>query len=187
MIMSTPERRINERFEITLPVSGRCSTSWKNTHPFQGETKDVSSRGFCVKIEGHNGYAEGQDVKFSTRLYSGDFLIKGRGKICWVTTPSEPEPATIMGVMLTRMRHFSLWQERIEVARELLQTARGKLQSEEVSWSANALSNAIKTALHELRTDLPLHSQRSGDIEIVIRNLPQNLRLAILAAVDSSE
>jgi len=53
--------------------------------------------------------------------------------------------------------------------------------------SVNSLSNAIKTVARELRTDLPLHTQRSGDIEIVIRNLPQNLRLAILAAVDSSE
>jgi len=68
---------------------------------------------------------------------------------------------------------------------KLTQAWRAKVVDEDVS--VNSLSNAIKTVARELRTDLPLHSQRSGDIEIVIRNLPQNLRLAILAAVDSSE
>jgi hypothetical protein len=80
---------------------------------------------------------------------------------------------------------LEVMEERVSVARDLLKVAHGKLFDTDISWSSNSVANAIKTALHELRTDLPIAQGGTRDIQIVVKNLPQNLRLAILAAVDS--
>jgi hypothetical protein len=79
---------------------------------------------------------------------------------------------------------LEVMEERVSVARDLLKVAHGKLFDTDISWSSNSVANAIKTALHELRTDLPISQSGGRDIQIVVKNLPQNLRLAILAAVD---
>jgi len=112
--MEFPEKRRYERVHLTLPVNGQCLGTGANNHPFEGETKDVSFEGLCIKINRPNGFEAGQKVNFSTRLYQGDFLIKGEGNVCWIHSLSSPDWPISMGVIVTRMQRYSLWLERIE-------------------------------------------------------------------------
>ena len=108
------EKRRFERVNLKLPVNGHCLGSDDDSHTFRGETQDVSFAGFCIKIDSVNGFKVGQGVKFSTRLYEGDFLIKAQGRVCWVRNLNHPGWPVNMGVMVTKMRHYKLWCERIE-------------------------------------------------------------------------
>jgi c-di-GMP-binding flagellar brake protein YcgR len=66
------ERRRYERVHLELPVSGQCLDVAGDIYPFQGETRDVSFEGFCVKVNSSNGFKVGQNVNFNTRLYRGE-------------------------------------------------------------------------------------------------------------------
>lgn len=113
MGLDFPERRRYERVHLELPVSGQCLGMAGDIYPFQGETRDVSFEGFCIKVNSNNGFKIGQNVNFSTRLYRGDPLIKARGRVCWFhALPSPPWPIN-MGVMLTNMLHYRLWYKRV--------------------------------------------------------------------------
>ena len=112
--MEFSEKRQYERIQLTLPVNGRCLGTGEKTHPFEGETKNVCFKGLCIKINSFNGFEAGQKVKFSTRLYQGDFLIKGEGNVCWIHPLSNPDWPISMGVIVTRMQRYGLWLERIE-------------------------------------------------------------------------
>ena len=116
MVLEFSERRRNERVPLKLPVSGKCiGTARSDIHPFQGETRDVSFGGFCLKLHSINEYLVGQKVSFRTRLYPGDFLIKGHGRVCWVHDLSDPHCPISMGVMVTSLpRYSTLWHERVE-------------------------------------------------------------------------
>jgi len=108
------EGRSCERVELMLPINGQYLGTGTDIHKFEGETTDVSFKGFGVKLKKADGISVGKDVKFNTRLYPGDFLIKAHGKVCWISGRSKPENSVRMGVMLTSMRHYSLWHDRIE-------------------------------------------------------------------------
>ena len=116
MALEFSEKRRNERVPLKLPVSGTCiGAARSDIHPFQGETRDVSFGGFCLKLHSINEYLVGQKVSFRTRLYPGDFLIKGQGRVCWVRATSDPHWPTSMGVVLTSLpRYSTLWHERVE-------------------------------------------------------------------------
>jgi len=107
------ERRRYERVHLELPVSGQCLDVAGDIYPFQGETRDVSFEGFCVKVNSSNGFKVGQNVNFNTRLYRGDPLIKASGRVCWVhALPSPPLPIN-MGVMLTSMLSYRFWYKKV--------------------------------------------------------------------------
>jgi hypothetical protein len=115
MVSEFSERRRNERVPLKLPVSGKCIGTTGDIHHFQGETRDVSFAGFCVKLDSINEYIVGQKVDFETRLYQGNFQIKGRGRVCWVHDLSDPHCPSSMGVMLTSLpRYSTLWHERVK-------------------------------------------------------------------------
>lgn len=108
------ERRRCERVDLKLLVIGQCLGTEGDLHPFQGETRNVSLEGFCLKLDNIDGYTIGQKVSFRTRLYRGDSLIKGHGRVCWVLAQPAPPWPVKMGVMLTSMRQYRRWYERVE-------------------------------------------------------------------------
>jgi hypothetical protein len=113
------EKRSFERIPLTLPVKGRTRTKAFQGHDFQGQILDVCFDGLRIKVDDTNGFKVGQKVKFKTKLYSGDFLVKARGIIRWVNTIKIPNPHINMGVQLTKIRHYRLWYEKVE--HEILQ------------------------------------------------------------------
>lgn len=113
MSLEFSERRRYERVRLELPVSGQCLGVAGDIYPFQGETRNVSFEGFCVKVNSTNGFKVDQDVSFSTRLYKGEPLIKARGRVCWVNALSSPPWPINMGVMLTSMPTYKIWYKKV--------------------------------------------------------------------------
>jgi len=114
MAIEFSEKRHSIRVPLTLPVKGKCLGKLVHSHSFQGETQDVSYEGLCIKVDSINGFKVGQDIEFKTRLYPGDFLLKAKGRVCWVRALPDPDWPINMGVKITHMRHHGLWVERIE-------------------------------------------------------------------------
>ena len=108
------ERRRFKRVPLNLSIIGALPTGFMQNHRFEGETHDISFDGLRIKVETPNGFEVGQKIKFKTRLYVGDFLIKGKGLITWVNGPDEKELMDTIGIKLTRIGHYRLWCERIE-------------------------------------------------------------------------
>ena len=108
------EKRQFERVPLTLPVKGKCLGKLFHSHSFQGETRNVSYEGLCIKVNGTNGFNVGEDVEFKTRLYPGDFFLKVKGIVCWVHSLPDPDWPINVGVKITHMRHKGLLVERIE-------------------------------------------------------------------------
>ena len=108
------EKRRFRRVPLNLHIYGALPTGFMQNHRFEGETQDISFDGLCIKVETPNGFKAGQKVKFKTRLYIGDFLIKGKGLIAWVNGSEEKELTNTVGVKLTKIGHYRLWCERIE-------------------------------------------------------------------------
>ena len=114
MTINSSEKRRHRRIPLTLPISGKCRETRFQNHPFQGETLDMSYEGLCIKVSSMNLFKVGQHVKFKTRLYQGDFLMKCQGEVCWVRNLHDSAWPVNMGVRLTKTRHYGLWVERIE-------------------------------------------------------------------------
>jgi hypothetical protein len=108
------ERRRHQRVQISLPIQGKCLHRLFKSHRFKGETRDLSYDGLCIEIPNRNGFKPGQRLKFKTKLYEGDFSIKGQGTICWVDLPNEEDQPIQMGVKLNHIRRYGTWCERIE-------------------------------------------------------------------------
>jgi hypothetical protein len=114
MAVESSEKRRFKRVPLTLPVKGKCPEKLFHSYLFQGKTRDVSYEGLCIKVDSSNGFKVGQKVKLKTRLYPGDFLLKARGRVCWVHGLPDPEWPVNMGVKMTHTRRYGLWVERIE-------------------------------------------------------------------------
>ena len=114
MAAELSEKRRHKRVPVVLPVSGKCRETLFQNHPFQGEIRNMSYEGLCIKVNSVNGFEVGQHVKIKTRLYQGDFLFKCQGEVCWVRSLHESAWSVDMGVRVTKMRHYGLWIERIE-------------------------------------------------------------------------
>ena len=114
LAIESSEKRHSQRVPLTLPVKGKCLGKSFHGHAFQGETQDVSYEGLCIKVATINAFTVGQDIEFKTRLYPGDFLLKAKGRVCWVRALPNSDRPINMGVKITRMRHQGLWVERIE-------------------------------------------------------------------------
>lgn len=110
------EKRRFKRFPLNLPINGALSTGFMQNHKFEGETQDISFDGLCIKVETPNGFEVGQKIKFKTKLYVGDFSIKGKGLVVWVNGPGKKELTNTIGVKLIEIGHYRLWCERIERA-----------------------------------------------------------------------
>jgi len=108
------EKRHSQRVSLTLPIKGKRLEKLLHSHSFQGQIQDVSYEGLRIKIDSTNGFKPGQDVAFKTRLYSGDFLLKAQGRVCWINSMPDPDWPVNMGVKITHMRRYRLWVERIE-------------------------------------------------------------------------
>ena len=108
------EKRRFKRVLLQLPIHGALPMGFMQSHKFEGQTKDISFDGLCIKVENPNGFEVGQKVKFRSRLYIGDFLIKGKGLITWVNGPDTNESTDTIGVKLIKIGHYRLWCERIE-------------------------------------------------------------------------
>ena len=108
------EKRHSKRVPLTLPVKVKFLETLFHSDSFQGETRDVSYEGLCIKVNSSNGFKVGQDVKLKTKLYRGDFLLKARGTVCWVHSLPDPDWPINLGVKITRVRPERLWVERIE-------------------------------------------------------------------------
>lgn len=108
------ERRRFKRVPLNLSIIGALPTGFMQNHRFEGETHDISFDGLCIKVESPNGFEVGQTVKFKTRLYIGDFQLKGKGLIAWVNGFENKELNDTIGVKLTKIGHYRLWCERIE-------------------------------------------------------------------------
>jgi hypothetical protein len=81
---------------------------------FEGETKDVSFEGMCVRLHSQVPLHEGQNITFRTRLYPGDFSLNAEGTVRWIGSCADSESPGLVGVKINRMRRYSLWIERIE-------------------------------------------------------------------------
>jgi hypothetical protein len=114
MVTDFSEKRKSQRVEVELPVIGKCMDPKGRSHAFKGETRNMSFGGLCVKISSPNGFRAGQDINFKTRLYQGDFSIKGNGEVCWVQKLEDPNWPLLMGIQLKKMRRYGLWVEKIE-------------------------------------------------------------------------
>jgi hypothetical protein len=112
--IESSEKRDSQRVPLALPVKGKCLGKLFRGHSFHGETRDVSYEGLCIKVDTINAFTVGQDIEFKTRLYPGDFLLKAKGRVCWVSALPNSDRPINMGVKITRMRHQGLWVERIE-------------------------------------------------------------------------
>jgi hypothetical protein len=108
------EKRHSQRVPLGLPIKGRRLEKFFHRHFFNGQTRDVSYEGLCIQIDSTNGFKPGQDVSFKTRLYPGDFLLKAKGRVCWITTMPDPVWPFNMGVKITHMHHHRHWVERVE-------------------------------------------------------------------------
>jgi hypothetical protein len=112
-VILTENRRF-QRVRLSLAVSGKCLEKRFRGYKFQGETQDASFDGLCLKIFNSHCFKTGQEVNLNTRLYEGDFLIRLKGIICWVSAQDNHDRPASVGVKLTRFRRFGLWCERIE-------------------------------------------------------------------------
>jgi hypothetical protein len=90
---------------LTLPAKGKCLGKLLHSYSFQGETQDVSYEGLSIKVDGINGFKVGQDIEFKTGLYPGDFLLKAKGRVCWVHALSNPDWSNNMVMKITCMRN----------------------------------------------------------------------------------
>jgi hypothetical protein len=126
MTANFSEKRNAQRVPLALPIKGKRLEKFLRSHSFQGQTRDVSYEGLCIKIESTNGFKPGQDVSFKTRLYQGDFLLKAQGKVCWVDGMSDPDWPVTMGVKITHMHRYRLWVERIE--NKIIESVVGRAQ-----------------------------------------------------------
>ena len=114
MAAELSEKRHSQRVPLGLPIKGKQLGKLLHGHSFQGQTRDVSYEGLCIKSDSTNGFKPGQDVAFETRLYPGDFLLKAKGRVCWINGISDPDWPVSMGVKITHMHRYRLWVERIE-------------------------------------------------------------------------
>ena len=114
MAAELSEKRHSQRVPLALPIKGKGLGKLLHGHSFQGQTRDVSYEGLCIKIDSTNGFKTGQDVAFKTRLYPGDFLLKAQGRVCWINDMSDSDWPVNMGLKITRMHRYRLWVERIE-------------------------------------------------------------------------
>jgi len=112
--MDPQENRRHKRIPLVMPICGKCLQKMFQGTPFRGETLDLSYGGLRIKTRGDGAFRAGQKIKFRTRLYKGDFLLKGQGVVCWVNGRKVPGASAVMGVRLTRIRHYSTWCERVE-------------------------------------------------------------------------
>ena len=108
------ERRHGYRIPLALPIKGKCMGTASEGNSFEGETKDVSFEGMCVRLNSQVSLHEGQDITFRTRLYPGDFFLNAEGTVRWVSPCTDSESPGLVGVKINRMRRYSLWIERIE-------------------------------------------------------------------------
>ena len=114
MAVEFSEKRNSQRVPLAFPINVKPLGKLLHSHSFQGQTQDVSYEGICIKIDSKNGFKPGQDVAFKTRLYPGDFLLKAKGRVCWITTMPDPVWPFNMGVKITHMHHHRHWVERVE-------------------------------------------------------------------------
>ncbi|MBW1801821.1 MAG: PilZ domain-containing protein [Deltaproteobacteria bacterium] len=114
MAIPSSENRRHKRVPLALSIIGKCAVKAFRSHDFQGETRNVSYNGLCIQSQNINGFKVGQKVTFKTRLYDGDFLLKGQGILCWIRDHGNSDGPANMGIRLTRMRHYGSWCERIE-------------------------------------------------------------------------
>ena len=114
MAQNLSEKRRFKRIPSTLPLKGKYRVKALQSSYFQGETLDMCFDGIGIKVDDTNGFKVGQKIKFKTRLYPGDFSIKVKGIIRWVSMNKIPNSHINMGVQLTNIRRYSLWCKKIE-------------------------------------------------------------------------
>ena len=108
------EKRHSKRVPLTLPVKGKLPETLFHSNFFQGETRDVSYEGLCIKTDNSSKFKVGQELGLKIRLYPGDFFLKAKGSVCWVRDLPNPDWPINAGVKITRMRHKGSWVERID-------------------------------------------------------------------------
>ena len=109
------QKRQFERVPISLPVNGKYVPKIFQSHFFEGQSLNMSYDGLCIKTRS-NGFKAGQNIQLGTRLYKGDFLLKARGKICWVNSDLESPDSVNIGIKLIKTRHYNLWCKRVDEA-----------------------------------------------------------------------
>jgi hypothetical protein len=114
MVAEFSEKRHSQRVSLGLPIKGKRAGKLLHSQSFQGQTSNVSYDGLCIQIDSTNGFKPGQDVSFKTRLYPGDFLLKAKGRVCWINTMPDPVWPFNMGLKITHMHHHRHWVERVE-------------------------------------------------------------------------
>ena len=115
MLNHLSHRRQFERVPISLQVNGKYVPKIFRSHFFEGQSLNLSYDGLCIQTKS-NGFKTGQNVKFGTRLYKGDFLLKAKGKICWVNSNFESPESINIGIKLIKTRHYNLWCKRVDEA-----------------------------------------------------------------------
>ena len=114
MAIESTEKRQFIRMPLSLPVFGKSVEGFFRGHNFKGRTKDISYNGLCIEISVPNGFSRGQNIKFKTQLYKGDYRINATGVVRWVDTQNKAEGTITIGVKLTKMKNYGHWTERIE-------------------------------------------------------------------------
>jgi Tfp pilus assembly protein PilZ len=108
------EKRHSKRVPLTLSVKGKLPETLFHSKFFQGETRDISYEGLCIKTDNSSKFKAGQEVRLKIRLYPGDFFLKAKGNVCWVRDLPDPDWPINMGVKIIHMRSHRRWVERIE-------------------------------------------------------------------------
>ena len=115
MLGHLSQKRQFERVLISLQVNGKYVPKIFQSHSFEGHSLNLSYDGLCIQTSS-NGFKAGQKLRFGTSLYKGDFSLKARGKICWVSSHDSSEGTINIGVKLMRTRHYDLWCKRVDEA-----------------------------------------------------------------------
>jgi hypothetical protein len=108
------ERRRSVRLPLSLSISGKTREGLFGNNSFAGETENISFDGLCINVTAPDGFSRNKKIKFKTRLYRGDFLLKATGVVRWADTQQKPEGSYRMGVELEKVGHYRHWAERIE-------------------------------------------------------------------------
>ena len=116
MAIGFNEKRVSKRVQQMLPVSGQCLETDSDIHPFQGQTRDVSLRGLCIKVGHTNGFKVGQSIEISIKFILNEPPIEAFGSVRWTDVSHDSDWPINMGVELTGMGgvlHYHRWIEML--------------------------------------------------------------------------
>ncbi len=116
MVMQQSNNRNHKRFFQCIDVSGTCSGPiQKNKQVFEGQTRDISLKGLCVRVADQKSYQTGQKANIYIKLFENEKPLLAIGDICWIENGSDPDRPINLGIRLTGMGNVRQYERWLEV------------------------------------------------------------------------